>query len=905
LAWVFGVAVAFLAAWSITGGMVWSICFHPDELTIARWTDVVNRRGYLTTRAYPTGWFELMRAKFWLEEKKPQWQESWEKHLIQEGRVNAVAEGTFGLREAEPIPKKLQHTIQDGRDFNAWLYVLTALFLYAACLEAGFHPAAAFVSGLFFLGTAGPLEFAHYCETDGALLVSMAFFAWLSARALRKKSVWLALLGAVAAGFAVACKFTLAPLLLWCVAGPAAVLWGKRGEWGRVRWWGTVAGLVLLGAGLAFGGYVLGTPAARIAPEWYMKALKHAKKATYSEIRTFLGGHYTWSGATVLRTRLMLGHLYNMGLLPLVWGAFAWAFWFARANRRQLAGLPWLLPVFFPFWVCCCPFVRRQELLPLAILLAFGAALPLQWWFAGGARAWGTSRRKKVAAWALAALGAGALFVQGGKALATKSCFQLRDTRAEAQNWLRDAMPTETPVSLDAYVTQVNRGVWFKSQGYSGLPYRWTGTRPPHKGGEPLYYVENVGHPGRLPIRSPKTGMLYPEVKESLAAFEADLFPVRTWKVSKTTPIPMFAQRTTRLLAFDKPPAGAPDVAIGHARPILVQPNGSSLYGAAGPAGVGPLHAIHTVGKRTRVFLNPEDGERWLVTRWMDGEGGPVKVVREGLFRPEKSELAAGGAVAAKLAPSVGDRLAARLAAHAVSKCRMRGDDQTVNCASYLAQSAAEAARELRVAGNARGALDLLKAEKKLDDAGRVEAFLAASASGEAPEADWVEVARAAAEGAERLVAERDRLGRAGASICGVPLGVLEDFARLKMGKMQVSPGTRCQAWLPPGRYTVSVALRGEEPAWIPERLFEGQATDFAVEDMQEGNHRLTASLDVAAGGFLRVAGEEGEEDGFEPFWADLEIGWSPVDRAAETAEVIRGILARSGAAAAKTGDET
>lgn len=905
LAWTFGILVVLLAIWSVTGGLIWSLCFHPDELTIARWIDVVKREGYLTARAYPTGWFELFRAQFWLEEKLPKWQESWDKHRIQDGRVNAVAEKSFVLRTPEPLPEKAYHTIQDGRDFNAWLYVLAVLLLYAACLEAGLHPAAAFVSGLFFVGTAAPLEFAHYCETDTALLVSMAFFAWLSARALRKQSILLALLGALAAGFAVACKFTLAPLLLWCAAGPTAVLWERRKTWGRGRWWGTLAGLVLLGIGLAYYGYLLGTPALRIAPAWYMQEMKSVSQATYNEILRPLGGHYTWSGATMLRIRSLLDHLGDMGWLPLVWGTIAWGFWFARKNRKQLAGLPWLFPLFFPFWVCWCPFVRRQEMLPLAVLLAFGAALPFQWVFGDG-----TQIRKMQGWkwWTLAALmvllGAGALFVQGGMAMAMKACFQMRDTRAEAQNWLRDAMPQETPVALDAYVAQVNRGVWFDARWDSGLAYKWKGIPPEEQGIAARYYVENMGFAGRLPIRNPKTGILYPEVKASLAAFEEAVFPIRTWKVSRTTPVPVFAQQSTRLLSFDKPVEGALDVAIGHARPILMQPDGSRLYGAGGPAGIGAHHAIHTVGKRTWVHLNLEEGERWLVTRWLEGPGDKVQILREGLFQPQKADLVANGAVAAKLKPGVFDKLRARMSAHAGSRCRMRGDDQTVCCGSYLAQSAAEAAGELRRAGNAHAALELLKKKKKLDTPGCVEAFLAATTLGELPEAEWTAAARTSVETMERLLAEREQLGRTGASICGVPLGVVEDFARLKMPHQLMEPGKKLSAWLPPGRYEVSVTANVENPSVVPTRLFEGQTDVYAAEDLNDGWWRLTMALDLENGQFLHIAGEEGD-DYFEPFRANVEICWSPLDRMAETARTIRDALARSEDEAVDMGDGT
>lgn len=896
LGWFFAVLTVVLAAWSATSGLEWSQCFHPDELTIVRWIDVVHRQGYLPSRAYPGGWFELFRVQHWFDQRVPRWIDAWRRHRLQDGPVDALREETFALRTPPAAERKDQHTIPDGRKFNAWLYVATAALLYAACLEAGFHPAAAFASGLFFLGSPWPLEFSHYCETDGGLLVSMAFFAWLAARALRKGSAWTALAAACAAGFAVSCKPTLTPLLLWCVWGPAVALWGRRAEWGLGRWLGTVAGVVLAGAGLALCGYLAGTPALRIDPDWYFHAMRRDSLITFREVRRNLGGAYTWWGAATLRAQALAAFLGEWGVLPLGWGLFSWGFWFSRRFRRQLAGVPGLLPAFVPFWLCCCPFVRRQELLPLAVLLSMGAALPVQWWFGGGARAWGARgwRRWGIAA-AAAAFGAAAFASQAAKGLSMASCFRFRDTRVEAQNWLRDSIPRETPLALDAYVEQVARGVPCRAMRSAGLPFLWEGTPPEKEGEAARYFVEQPGFAGRLPIRNPKTGRMHPEAIRNAAAYGAAVYPVRTWKASRETPVPVFGQRPVRLVSFDLPGGDAFDVPIGGTCPILVQPDGTRLYGAAGPAGVGPHRAVHTVGKRSWVHLNLEDGERWLVTRWLEGEGGAVSIVREGLFRPRKAELAAGKAVAARLAPSPGDRLAARLAAHAGGRCRMRGDDQTVFCASYLAQSAAEAARELRLAGDARAALALLRDSGELDDAGRVEAFCAASALGESPEPEWVEAARKAVAAAERLEAERETVGRAGATLCGVPLGIVEDFARVRMGRVTLEPGAKLPLWLPPGRYGLSVRVRGGEPPGMPKRLFAFQTGDFGTGELSGECREWTVPLEVRAGQFARVAGGSGDGEGFAPFEADLEITWSPVENMAEAAEAIRAALRGSG----------
>jgi hypothetical protein len=262
-----------------------------------------------------------------------------------------------------------------------------------------------------------------------------------------------------------------------------------------------------------------------------------------------------------------------------------------------------------------------------------------------------------------------------------------------------------------------------------------------------------------------------------------------------------------------------------------------------------------------------------------------VRISREGLFAPEKSDLPVGGAAAARLAPTVRERIAARAAAHSTSKCRMRGDDQRVFCASWLVPSAAEAARELRLAGDPAGALSLLRAAGIPDAAARVEAFLAAVAAGETPETAWTDSARSALEAAGRLAAERDALGRTGATLCGVPLGVLEDFARVRSGIRPLVPGGRMPVWLPAGRYGLALSFRRD--TGIPPRLFEGQTEDFAKEETP-GKVVLRAPLEIAEGGFLRL---RDDADCGGRFSGDIEISWSPIDWTLEAAENVRAAL--------------
>ena len=69
LAWALGVLLLALSARIATTGLFWSSNYHPDETKIIRWVKQVRDNGYIRDRAYPSGWFEMYRAVFWLEDR--------------------------------------------------------------------------------------------------------------------------------------------------------------------------------------------------------------------------------------------------------------------------------------------------------------------------------------------------------------------------------------------------------------------------------------------------------------------------------------------------------------------------------------------------------------------------------------------------------------------------------------------------------------------------------------------------------------------------------------------------------------------------------------------------------------------------------------------------------------------
>ena len=219
----FGALVLALAFVHTSAGLRWSEFFHPDELPIANWMQQAHRNGYVTERAYPGGWFVLSCA--WTHAEAGLWRlrERWRAHRRQVGRVKAIDADTFDFAPERETFRAGE--IQRGRDINAVLVAFAALFLYLAALEAGARPPAAALGALLLAAQPFLLEHAHYCETDAAVPFSLSLAGWLSMRAIRLRS-WRWHLGAMAAaGFAIACKYTLAPLALWpaTVAVPIAL----------------------------------------------------------------------------------------------------------------------------------------------------------------------------------------------------------------------------------------------------------------------------------------------------------------------------------------------------------------------------------------------------------------------------------------------------------------------------------------------------------------------------------------------------------------------------------------------------------------------------------------------------------------------------------------------------------
>lgn len=918
---LFAVVLLAIAAWVATGGLRWSVRFHHDEATIFRWFRQVAESGYITDRAYPSGWFELHRlhgcpyssvrrgnegiqSSATDDDAGGDGSETAEegdhagvrenrrfrflaRHLTQDGAISATKASSFRSMPLDWSCVPLDRGIQDGRDFNAWLYVLSVLFLFLACLESGMRPGTAFLSGLFFCASAAPIEFTHYCETDMGLVFSLALFSWIAARAIRKEYPPLVMVSGFAAGFAMSCKFSLAPLLLWTLLLPAAFAVRRPGSPRRRIALG--AALVLGSVLAAFAGYLVGTPALLRAPEWYREALRHASERTYQEILINLGGVRSRWAASIIRASQFVREMPQFGVITLLWGLFAWSFWFRRAFRRYAFGVALLLPVFVPFAIFFFPFIRTQETLPLSFVLALGAGLPLEWWLRRRREEPAPSRGQRLAAAACAALAVLALADGAVRAAGMSSCFRSRDTRAEAQNWLFSSAPRDLRIASDRYVEQVLRGVICTNEFQGGLPYRWS--KSLKKKALPPYYIENVGFEGRLPVRNLRTGRLRPEIVRNLESWRKATFELKRWSLPSGISRPTFGQPDIRIVALRYPKRNAVDVPLCLSRPVLILPPGVGLYDSEGAPGLGARRAETIVGKRCAIHVARRDARRWLVAHMLGGEG-EATIRCERPFSPTRAKLRRGEVCAVEWKPFCAGPLSwflSRSEAFPSARVRMRGDDQRQFCIAELVADPVEAAHLLRVGGHPADALALLSGTLKQcpsNESAKVEAFLASRILGREPSPEWESAARLAIDAAHAAEAA-DGGGKAFA-VRGVPARVLHDFSHLRTDPVAFVPGAIMPVYLPPGRYEVLVPLPRNHPEdSVPARVFVNQTDDFSLVEYGEKRVALCCHLDMADGDLLRLGGSAS----FETFQCNLDISWNPLDQVSRKAREIESLL--------------
>ena len=876
-------AGAVLFAWALfhaSTGIVWSVHFHPDERVVATWVAQTEEKGYVSDRVYPGGWFVLFAAERAVRRGSENLGRFLERRTRQTGAVDARFADSFrSLPEAE---RPLSPGIQEGRDFNVLLFAFSVLLLYAAALELGCGCGSAAFAALLFSVQPFPLEHAHYCETDLALAFSLCLGLWLAARSLRLRSAGWFLAASFAAGFAAACKYSLAPVFI-CIPAVALPLARLRAESGRTG----PSALRLSLAGLALGGagFLAGTPALLLDPAFFFGNLRSVSSFTWGEADEVLGAGASYWTRVAWRGRSLLREMAACGPAALACFAVSAAAWCRRDALRRFYAVPLFLVLFVLSALFAMPWIRQQETLAFFPVFCLGAALAAGT-AARAVRPGRTARARLAAAAVLAVLGAGFLssFAGGSRVL---SCFSNRDTRARCRNWMARNVVRGVPLAVDRYATKTVRGVSVKPVETSGVAESWTAAGGAASAGDrPYAYVlRNASFFGRRDRSA--------EEKASAERFEADCALLGSWKISPGRNRTItFSQPDIELWAL--PPSGPgadlPDVPLVPDRPVYFPPGMLPLHGFRQPAPVGSVRALPAVGRRH--VAHPASGSPlWAVSRVLRGPARG-RVAWDALFRPRSAPLGTNGIAVARL-DETAFACASRFDVLPAARVRLLGaDDQDTACATWFATDAAEVARALRRAGDPRAALRFLRELPSLDAGDSAEAFLAAADAGETPLPEWTAAARdaLAAFEAARAAGFPD-----GVRVRGVPLSAFRDFSVLRFEVGQLLPTGELPVFLPAGTYDVSfVRAPGVRvPDGVP--LIGNQVGDVRETRWPDGDRdpldvlQTTVRLDrdgLLVSPAMLASAKEGR-----PAFSFVEIRWDPVEQFEARAAELRAAL--------------
>ena len=875
----------FLASSIASRGIRWSTFLHPDELPISRWIDKSEQNGYIRERIYPSGWFVLMGiGEKWdsFRERHSPGSDAWKS---QDGMIAAVYENTFHRRIDCDAGKKLAQfeRIQRGRDFNVILLAISSILIYLALLQIGCNPFAAFFSGLLLASHPFFLEHAHYCETDMALVVSLAAYALAASCAVERKSMAAALAASFIAGFGVASKYTLTPILVTATVLIAAVS-RKYGRWRKA-----LACCFAIGGLLLFAlGFLWGTPALYKDPSFYLHgAVSALAKGTYSEA-TGLSSSGNLPSRFLLRASSLVRESWKSGWPLLAWSLASLGFWFSGPRKKHLAAFPLFLPAFLLFALFGMPWIRNQELLPVLAVLVFSAALPIDSAIKSFNR--GMALRQAIRPCATILLGMLVLASVARDGFRMTSAFLHRETRAECQNWLFATAPSGLTMGASHYAAQVARGVPIHAVGAGQLEERYSPEwmRSLFPSNRPSYYLRDSS----FAVRANRTHVLNrrtARAQECFEKFNKDALRLKSWTISPGRIRPIFAQHDVELWAL--PPDDsegdaeftAPDIPVLTSRPVFFRWAGATYYASWELGPFGPEEAIQTVGKRRWVRpFSETQGRFWAVSRIVGGRS-PVTISWNDLFTPSKRTFPVGHATFFEGKASRWKRLVS-VDSIPGARVRMRGDDQNNLCLTTVVSDPAEAAFLLRSHGEPGQALGLLRKAGIETPAARIQAFLAASEARETPEAAWIDAARMAIATYDATIGADTN---ANARICGVPLRVARDFARLRFDA-HCRPDAEIPVYLPPGKYSFTVKPLAEGFFAVPNQFFAGiDDIDFAETTAPDGQMALESSFTIARSKRLRIDPEFPETDGVSNF-AEIEIRWDPLDSIAREIEHLR-----------------
>lgn len=686
-------------------GTDWTLGMHPDEITVkASMLEFAEElHPAIDGSVYPEGsyvLFNLYRKAVGL----------W----VWAGRLGAQEDSASRDidKVREPTRGKMcTPTIAMGRRMNAVLAGLAGIFIFLAVKAATGSAAGGVAASLLCAASPFVVEHAHYCESDLSFVVGLCLSLWLLFETIRRDSDGFMVASAAACSAAFACKYTVAPLLPFCVAVQVArgvcafrMAAGKRARALALRHFGVVSLYCFAAAILA---YVVFTPLVYVDFDLYARKIFKIYGNVHGETMDRDFSHST--DVPFLRVRYILRLLAiqfrTFGIAhaaAAALGAVAVVFGFRR-NRCGL-WLAVLTVAFFAFDIGVAPWVRSQEFLPFAILLGAFPALAVGHFAAEARRRGGRFAGVAVSAAGLAL--SAALALPAANRVARQ--FSSIETRNVARRWLEMTSNPGARFAAGRFASPALRGGRITTATVFGdAERRWRPgfIDPANPGHE--YFVRQTLFPGRGFIDN-ATGALHPQYAAGWSNFLDHATMLREWK---NTPgyQPSFCQLPLEMWATT-----TADTPFARLRPLCRRATayymGQEAYDAAqGGDWLGPIEAIRTVGARKHVrFVPPVGGGAvYAVTRHFKGLQS-AKIKWESAFEPRERVIEPGRAdyfvyERGALPPAFADFCVR-------TRVRMRGNDQTSLCLTTITSDPVYAAELLARGGSPDRAEALLAA---------------------------------------------------------------------------------------------------------------------------------------------------------------------------------------------------
>lgn len=858
---VFAISLAFSFR-----GLYWSYSVHPDELTIRRYYRNFIKDGYLKS-FYQTGWFILLdeydQISTWFENK----QNGIKNRLSQDDLSLSINGGN--TESQQTINLSQYKFIQKGRNLNAILLALSALLVYYAALSSSLNPIGCAFAALLVGTNPRFVEFAHYCETDIALVFTMSLFLFVSTFAIKKKSLILSLLSMLIGGYAFSSKVTLAPLAVMSPILIAIALSNKNISIKKKLSYGTI--YLLISAILFLIGFAYGFPTIYKDPSIVLPSFFKSTAKAYSEVPNavvacppFLQTLITKIGS-LYRSLIEFGPPYILLLI-----ASLFVMW-KKEYRNGLMNAPLFTAVFVFFAIFCLPFIRVQETFPI-FLCAF---LLCAYFFDFTIKSLKYKKSKSRFSFSLAALLF--LFAIFGynifSSLRMTESFLRRDTVFITKNWLRDSAKSSTLLTYDRRLHSISKGI---------LPYNRSNTRndklfdlhPEITYTQPSYYfLRNQSFRCRTPFFEHFSNKLLPEIQKSVDNFEKANIKLKAWNYTDKKERPIFGQPDIDLWYYKyKDATNYINIPFYHHRPIISHKNDSHIYTPDFSLPFGTDKGSQISPSKVQ-FYYPHNTTNWLIVTSLNGDKS-INLYGSRTISPRKTKVNPCETIYLSVLPE--KKLLKNLSS-IKDNLKLHSDTLTKSpsCIAKLTSDPVEVAFNLRKSGKSQEALSFIRKNGNASEESFIQEILASIECNETIDPKQTDRIIGILSDYDKVT----NFTNSYYSVAGVPARVCDDFSitNLKFDSSDLV--------LTPGQYDITIFFKDDLTAKIKkDKILNVQGDQ--IEILPDNRALLKVNITKTTTVSLSK-----EFDSYKSLIDHAEIVWSPLNAIKDDVELLRKAL--------------